>query len=104
MIFVDIFRAYPRSFRKVQVTQLNGHLHIIDHATANQGHKAIIAYSGIYYLLYTRDQGCKGRNDDTPGCVGKDFIERVIDDTLGWRVTRRLHARAITHHYQYALV
>src|SRR5437870_5090706 len=54
--FVNVFRTDKHSFRDVQVTKVNRHLHIVDHTASYKGDRALIATSSINNLLHTREQ------------------------------------------------
>src|SRR5438132_335759 len=101
---IDVFSANQHALGNVQVSKLYRHLHVVDHTASNHGDHALVAHGGIDNLLYSRDERGEGSDEDTPGGIGKDFVERVIDHTFRRRITRGLYARAIAHHHQDAFI
>src|SRR6266550_5862344 len=101
---ICILRSDKHALGNVEVTQFDGHLHIILHASANQCNKALIALSSVNNLLNTRDERCKSSNQDAPGCIREDLIQRLIDHTLRECIAWRFHPCTIAHHDQYTFV
>src|SRR5579875_1001580 len=101
---VDIFSPDNHALGNAQVAKLDSHLYVIDHATAYQRYMALIASRVIHDLLYPRKQRGERGDNDAAWRVGKDFVERFVEHTLGRRIAGRLNARTVTHHHQYAFV
>src|SRR5215467_4082575 len=79
---IDVLSANQHALGNVQVSKLNSHLYIVDHAASHQGDLALVAYGGIDNLLHSRNERGESSNEDTPWGVCKDFVERIVDDTL----------------------
>src|SRR5438067_1219979 len=81
---VDVFGTDERTFRYVEIAKFDGHLDVVDHASSDQGHLALVANSSIDDLLHAREQRGKGSDENAPAGVGEDFVKRVVDDALRW--------------------
>src|SRR5260370_1455810 len=100
---VNVFGADERGLGNVQVSQVYCHLHVVDHTASNKRHHTLITNGGIDNLLDAVEQGCKSGDDNTSRSVRKNFIERLVDDSLRGCISRSFDTRAITHHHKNAL-
>ena len=86
----------------VQVTQLARHLHVIDHAGADEGHLAPVALGDVGHLLHARDERGKAGDDDASFGFAEDLVKGAVDDALGGRPAGALGVGRIGQQCQHA--
>ena len=91
-------------FRDAKVTQVPGHLDVVDHAPSDDGDLAVVPDGGVDNLLDARDEGGERGDHHAAGGLGDLAVERLADDPLGGSVAVDLGVGGVGAEEQYALV
>ncbi len=99
---VDLVNRQQHFGRYVEVTQLDGHLDVVDHAASHHADPPMVSLRYLDDLLDARNIGSKSSYNDPPFGLGENALKGLSDLLLRVGIARGLGVGRIGEEDQYA--